>query len=164
MAPSLAPRLAYGPQTTTRGRGLWAASNSGGGSGRLLNRSTIAGLRMGAAAPVNSKRMLRSGPSVLVVAEPVAREIMHGEDYYLSHATAMEIHGMTTQPQLVVIVSTLKPRRAHACRRARASGASVSVASTSRVGEPTPLSALLDAVAAASSLWLVQPDGARCRT
>ncbi|MCL6505904.1 MAG: type IV toxin-antitoxin system AbiEi family antitoxin domain-containing protein [Bryobacteraceae bacterium] len=41
----------------------------------------------------------------------VAREIMHGEDYYLSHATAMEIHGMTTQPQLVVLVSTPKPRR-----------------------------------------------------
>lgn len=41
----------------------------------------------------------------------VAREIMHGEDYYLSHATAMEIHGMTTQPQLVIMVSTPKPRR-----------------------------------------------------
>lgn len=41
----------------------------------------------------------------------VAREIMHGEDYYLSHATAMEIHGMTTQPQLVVMVTTPGPRR-----------------------------------------------------
>jgi predicted transcriptional regulator of viral defense system len=41
----------------------------------------------------------------------VAREIMKGEDYYLSHATAMEIHGMTTQPQLVVTVTTPKPRR-----------------------------------------------------
>jgi predicted transcriptional regulator of viral defense system len=41
----------------------------------------------------------------------VAREIMHGEEYYLSHATAMEIHGMTTQPHLVVLVSTPKPRR-----------------------------------------------------
>ena len=41
----------------------------------------------------------------------VAREIMNGEDYYLSHATAMEIHGMTTQPQLVVMVSTPTPRR-----------------------------------------------------
>jgi predicted transcriptional regulator of viral defense system len=41
----------------------------------------------------------------------VAREIMHGESYYLSHATAMEIHGMTTQPNLVIMVSTLKPRR-----------------------------------------------------
>ncbi|MBI3078653.1 MAG: type IV toxin-antitoxin system AbiEi family antitoxin domain-containing protein [Deltaproteobacteria bacterium] len=41
----------------------------------------------------------------------VAREIMNGEDYYLSHATAMELHGMLTQPQLVVRVSTPKPRR-----------------------------------------------------
>jgi len=41
----------------------------------------------------------------------VAREIMRGEQYYLSHATAMEIHGMTTQPQLVVMVSTPAPRR-----------------------------------------------------
>jgi predicted transcriptional regulator of viral defense system len=36
---------------------------------------------------------------------------MNGEDYYLSHGTAMEIHGMLTQPQLVVTVSTPKPRR-----------------------------------------------------
>jgi predicted transcriptional regulator of viral defense system len=42
----------------------------------------------------------------------VARELMHGEDYYLSHATAMELHGMLTQPQLVVTVSTPQPRRA----------------------------------------------------
>jgi len=42
----------------------------------------------------------------------VAREIMHGEDYYLSHATAMELHGMLTQPQLVVTVTTPTPRRA----------------------------------------------------
>jgi len=41
----------------------------------------------------------------------VAREIMNGEDYYLSHATAMVIHGMRTQPQLVVIVTSPTPRR-----------------------------------------------------
>lgn len=41
----------------------------------------------------------------------VAREIMNGAEYYLSHATAMGIHGMTTQPQLVVTVTTPKPRR-----------------------------------------------------
>ena len=41
----------------------------------------------------------------------VAREIMNGEAYYLSHATAMEIHGMLTQPQLVVTLTTPKPRR-----------------------------------------------------
>ena len=42
----------------------------------------------------------------------VARELMRGKDYYLSHATAMELHGMLTQPQLVVTVSTPVPRRA----------------------------------------------------
>jgi len=41
----------------------------------------------------------------------VAREIMGGKDYYLCHGTAMEIHGMVTQPQLVVYVATLKSRR-----------------------------------------------------
>ena len=41
----------------------------------------------------------------------VAREIMSGAAYYFSHGTAMEIHGMVTQPQLVITVSTPKPRR-----------------------------------------------------
>ena len=41
----------------------------------------------------------------------VAREIMNGENYYLSHGTAMEIHGMLTQPQLVITVTTPKARR-----------------------------------------------------
>jgi len=41
----------------------------------------------------------------------VAREIMGGKSYYLSHGTAMEIHGMTTQPQLVIYITTLKPHR-----------------------------------------------------
>lgn len=41
----------------------------------------------------------------------VAREIVGRAAYYLSHGTAMEIHGMMTQPQLVVTVSTPKPRR-----------------------------------------------------
>lgn len=42
----------------------------------------------------------------------VAREILRGErKYYFSHATAMEIHGMLTQPQFVVTVSTAKTHR-----------------------------------------------------
>lgn len=41
----------------------------------------------------------------------VARELTGGKDYYLSHGTAMEIHGMVTQPQLVVHVTTLEKRR-----------------------------------------------------
>lgn len=36
----------------------------------------------------------------------VAREILRGKDYYLSHGTAMEIHGMLTQPRLEVTATT----------------------------------------------------------
>lgn len=36
----------------------------------------------------------------------VAREILRDREYYLSHGTAMEIHRMVTQPQLVVTAST----------------------------------------------------------
>jgi predicted transcriptional regulator of viral defense system len=41
----------------------------------------------------------------------VARELMGGKDYCLSHGTAMEIHGMVTQPQFVVHVTTPGKRR-----------------------------------------------------
>ena len=41
----------------------------------------------------------------------VARELAGGKDYFLSHGTAMSIHGMVTQPQLVVHVTTTAPRR-----------------------------------------------------
>ena len=41
----------------------------------------------------------------------VAREIVAGKGYCLSHSTAMEIHQMVTQPQLVIFASVLKPRR-----------------------------------------------------
>lgn len=38
----------------------------------------------------------------------VAREIVGGDEYYVSHASAMDLHGMTTQPRLVVFTSTTK--------------------------------------------------------
>ena len=41
----------------------------------------------------------------------VARALASGDDYYLSHGTAMEVHQMITQPQLVVHVSTPNPKR-----------------------------------------------------
>ena len=41
----------------------------------------------------------------------VAREIMGNEDYYISHGTAMEVHGMVTGPRLVIYVTTTKQRR-----------------------------------------------------
>ena len=43
----------------------------------------------------------------------IARELVGGDDYYVSHASAMEIHQMVTQPQLVVYTSTpraIRPR------------------------------------------------------
>lgn len=39
----------------------------------------------------------------------VARELAGGKDYYLSHASAMDIHGMTTQPQLITYVTSPFP-------------------------------------------------------
>jgi len=76
---------------------------------KLVDRGVAARLKPGlyALVPFELGRERKYSGNPLVV----AREIMHGEDYYLSHATAMEIHGMTTQPQLVVMVSTPKPRR-----------------------------------------------------
>jgi predicted transcriptional regulator of viral defense system len=41
----------------------------------------------------------------------VAKALAGRRDYYLSHGTAMEVHQMITQPQLVVYVSTPDPKR-----------------------------------------------------
>jgi predicted transcriptional regulator of viral defense system len=41
----------------------------------------------------------------------VAKALAGGDDYYLSHGTAMEAHQMITQPQLVVYMSSPKPKR-----------------------------------------------------
>jgi predicted transcriptional regulator of viral defense system len=38
----------------------------------------------------------------------VARELTAGAEYYISHASAMELHRMVTQPQFVVFTSTTK--------------------------------------------------------
>jgi predicted transcriptional regulator of viral defense system len=63
----------------------------------------------------------------------VARELAGAKDYYVSHASAMDIHGMTTQPQLVVYVTrpeVMRNRRVLGtefrfvyCRRSRFFGA-----------------------------------------
>ncbi len=76
---------------------------------KLVNRGVVARLMPGLFVLVpfelGRDRQYMSSPLV------VAREIMSGADYYLSHATAMEIHGMVTQPQLLVTVTSSKPRR-----------------------------------------------------
>ena len=41
----------------------------------------------------------------------VARELACDGDYYISHASAMDIHGMVTQPQLVVYTTALRAIR-----------------------------------------------------
>jgi len=41
----------------------------------------------------------------------VARELVGSTDYYISHASAMDVHQMVTQPQLVVYTTTLKAMR-----------------------------------------------------
>lgn len=44
----------------------------------------------------------------------VARELADGSDYYISHASAMDIHRMVTQPQLVVYAASPKAIRPRA--------------------------------------------------
>ncbi|MBI4905740.1 MAG: transcriptional regulator [Acidobacteria bacterium] len=41
----------------------------------------------------------------------VARQLVAGSEYFISHASAMELHRMVTQPQLVVFTSTTKRLR-----------------------------------------------------
>ena len=41
----------------------------------------------------------------------IARELAAGADYYISHASAMELHRMVTQPQFVIFTSTTKRLR-----------------------------------------------------
>ncbi len=41
----------------------------------------------------------------------VARELAADKDYYISHASAMDIHQMVTQPQLKVYTTVVKPIR-----------------------------------------------------
>jgi predicted transcriptional regulator of viral defense system len=41
----------------------------------------------------------------------IAKELCHGHRYFLSHASAMELQRMVTQPQLTIYVSTSLPKR-----------------------------------------------------
>ena len=76
---------------------------------KLVNRGVVTRLKPGLFILVP----FELGKEAEYIGNPfvVAREIMGGRDYFLSYATAMEIHGGVTQPQLVVYVTTLKPRR-----------------------------------------------------
>jgi len=76
---------------------------------KLVNRGVVTRLKPGLFILVP----FELGKEAEYIGNPfvVAREIMGGKDYFLSHATAMEIHGGITQPQLVVFITALKPRR-----------------------------------------------------
>jgi len=76
---------------------------------RLVNRGVAARLKPGLfiLVPFELGREREYMGSPLIV----ARELAGGKDYFLSHGTAMEIHGMVTQPQLVVHVTTQEKRR-----------------------------------------------------
>jgi predicted transcriptional regulator of viral defense system len=76
---------------------------------KLVNRGVVTRLKPGLFILVP----FELGKETEYIGNPfvVAREITGGKDYFLSHATAMEIHGGITQPQLVVYITTLKPRR-----------------------------------------------------
>ena len=76
---------------------------------KLVNRGVVARLKPGLFILVpfelGKEREYLGNPLL------VARELAGGKDYYISHGTAMEIHGMVTQPQLVVYVTTPVKRR-----------------------------------------------------
>ncbi|MGC9977031.1 MAG: transcriptional regulator [Syntrophales bacterium] len=76
---------------------------------KLVNRGIVTRLKPGlfVLVPFELGKETEYMGSPLIV----ARELAHGKDYYLSHGTAMEIHGMTTQPQLVVHMTILNKRR-----------------------------------------------------
>ena len=76
---------------------------------KLVNRGVATRLRPGLFSLVpfelGREREYLGNPYV------VARELMQGKPYYLSHASAMDLHGMVTQPQLVVSVTSPQPMR-----------------------------------------------------
>jgi len=76
---------------------------------KLVNRGVAAHLRSGLFILVpfelGREREYLGNPYV------VARELMGGKAYYVSHASAMEIHRMVTQPQLLVYVTSPMPMR-----------------------------------------------------
>jgi predicted transcriptional regulator of viral defense system len=79
--------------------------------GRMVERGVAARLKPGLFILVpfemGREREYLGNPYV------VARELAGTPDYYISHASAMEIHRMVTQPQLVVFATTpkfLRPR------------------------------------------------------
>ena len=76
---------------------------------RMVNRGVVTRLKAGLFILVpfemGREREYLGNPYV------VARELCGTPDYYISHVSAMELHQMVTQPQLVVYTTTPKFRR-----------------------------------------------------
>jgi predicted transcriptional regulator of viral defense system len=134
------PRSETSPRTFktlgSRSSTLWVELNERGHTTfSLRDVEQITGLRGSSARTLIHKAerrglitRLRSGLYTLVpfelgrateyVGDPyvIAREMCEGRSYFLSHATAMELHRMVTQPQFTIYVSsTLRtpPRSVH---------------------------------------------------
>lgn len=121
------PTKTLGP----RSAGLVASLHEGGHAiFSLADAQTLTGLKETSARTLVHKLVgrgvatrLRPGMFQLVPAElgreseylgnpyVVARELLRGKPYYLSHASAMDIHDMVTQPQFVISVTSPRPMR-----------------------------------------------------
>lgn len=77
--------------------------------GKLVRRGVVTRLKPGLFQLVpfqlGSEREFVGNPYV------VANQLIQPHPYYLSHAAAMDIHGMLTQPQFVVYISTVVRHR-----------------------------------------------------
>jgi predicted transcriptional regulator of viral defense system len=75
--------------------------------GKAQARGVVTRLRRGTYILVPSAM----GSETLYAGDPllVADRLMEDRPHYLSHGTAMAVHGMTTQPRIVVIVSCVDP-------------------------------------------------------
>jgi len=73
---------------------------------RMINRGVVTRLKAGLFILVPFE--MGRGREYLGNPFVVARELCGTPDYYISHASAMEIHQMVTQPQLVVYATTPK--------------------------------------------------------
>ncbi len=86
-----------------------AATSARSFARKLVNRAVAtrlgAGLFILVPFELGQERQYLGDPHV------VARELMRGKPYYVSHASAMDLHGMLTQPQLVVYVTSPRPMR-----------------------------------------------------
>jgi predicted transcriptional regulator of viral defense system len=89
-----------------RSLGGLSVSSSRQFAAHLVKRGLLTRLRPGLFIVVP----FELGPEREYLGNPyvVARELMRGASYYISHASAMDIHQMTTQPQLVVFVTSPK--------------------------------------------------------